>query len=268
MDSDTALNNASASLDAANRGEIKNAIKMMKETVQQCPPTEYAHVIFGFLLMMDGRHEDARLEFEKALAIDPEQSGALFGLGLSLHDAGRFEEAEEIARKLVAASQKAHAYRLLGKALGGQKRFGEAIGHLKRATELDEKSPYTPYLLGVYCTFAQNLDMAKTAFQRALEIDTNYVDAYVELGFLEYGLGNNESSAHCLGKAIALDPEWAKPHFYLALTLKAKGEKVEPEAEMRIAMRLCSDAKTRQDWEETFANAASPGQVPPSKNAG
>jgi tetratricopeptide (TPR) repeat protein len=64
---------------------------------------------------------------------------------------------------------------------------------------------------------------AEAAFRRVVEIDPNYADGFVNVARALVEEGDQGRAAVELQKALALQPELPKAHYFLALTLKAAG---------------------------------------------
>ena len=108
------------------------------------PESAEAHNILGIAHAVDGRLDQAIVEFVRALEIDPDDAPAHWHLGT---------------------------------AFASQNRGAEALGHLLRSTELDPRNSRVQYDLGVLLAIQGRLDEAGERFQLTLDLDPESADA-------------------------------------------------------------------------------------------
>jgi tetratricopeptide (TPR) repeat protein len=74
------------------RGELADAILLYKRSFEASPTAE-AHTFLGWTYSMMSRYEEAVLECEKAIAVDPTFGNPYNDIGAYLIELGRWEEA-------------------------------------------------------------------------------------------------------------------------------------------------------------------------------
>lgn len=117
-------------------------------TARTAPRCVRAHYNLAGIYLQQNRLEDARREFVNVLAITPNHSDALAGLG-------------EIAFQ--------------------QKQYGQALGFALQANANDSHHFRTQYLLGsIYHAF-KKLDVAETYFRKARKLQPTYIPVYRQL---------------------------------------------------------------------------------------
>jgi tetratricopeptide (TPR) repeat protein len=79
------------------------------------------------------------------------------------------------------------------------------------------------------------------AYERALLIDPQRIDALINCGTLYYESGNLERASEYFLRALALDEESALAHFNLGSVLEEIGEMEEARRHLRQAVRLEPD---------------------------
>lgn len=80
---------------------------------------------------------------------------------------------------------------------------------------------------------------AKKNLERALEIDPNLAEAHASLGYIKFFHDRDRTGSELeFRRAIQVNPSYAPAHHWFALTLAAKGEKIDAETEIAIAKRL------------------------------
>ena len=86
-------------------------------------------------------------------------------------------------------------------------------------------------------TRAQALD----AYDHALRVDSQRLDALINCGTLYYGERNLEKAAECFRRVLALDSENALAHFNLGSVLEDLGDFEASRQHLRQAVRLLPD---------------------------
>ena len=76
---------------------------------------------------------------------------------------------------------------------------------------------------GIGLLLQGDLKAAEEIFQRVTRIDPSYADGWVNVGRIRVREGRTEEAQEVLLKALEMDPELAKTHFFLALTYKSQG---------------------------------------------
>ena len=82
---------------------------------------------------------------------------------------------------------------------------------------------------------------AINAYDRALQVDPQRIDALLNCGTLYYEDGNLEKASECFQRATALDADNALAHFNLGSVLDELGEVGTARQHLRLAVRLQPD---------------------------
>lgn len=122
------------------------------------------------------------------------------------------------------------------------KKSSEKLDELKEKHPLDIK----PYYYGAQVYLLDfNLNGDKTALlsaqkslQKATEIAPNRQDIYMDLAQIEMSLENYDLAILNMEKARDLNPDYSRPHFYLAVLHIANDDNKNGEAEYEIANKL------------------------------
>jgi len=91
---------------------------------------------------------------------------------------------------------------------------------------------------------------AINAYDRALQVDPQRIDALLNCGTLYYEDGNLEKASECFQRATALDADNALAHFNLGSVLDELGEVEAARQHLRLAVRL------RPDYPDAHYNLA------------
>jgi predicted CXXCH cytochrome family protein len=123
----------------------------------------------GALALARGRIGDARIYYQKALALDPTFAPAAVSLANIARASGDEKAAEELLRKSLARNaESAPLHHALGLALIRQKRTGEAISELQKAAETAPEEARFAYVHGVALHDTGEPQKAREALARAL----------------------------------------------------------------------------------------------------
>jgi len=151
--------------------------------------------------------------------------GATGNLGIALMNQGQMKEAEQCFRHnlgLVAST-----YFNLGLTLFRTQRFTEALENFRRALELEPENPEFHNLIGqTYDELGQPVE-AEQSLRRAIEIDGNYALGYYDMGvILAKREGRNQEALVAFEQALKIDPDIVDAHYAIAC-LHALSQKEE-----------------------------------------
>lgn len=133
-------------LDAMDKDD--EAIEQFKAAAEESPKEPNVHFALGYLYWKQKEYEDAEREFRAELANDPEHSQSCAYLGDTLLRKNNPSAAAPLLKK---ASQLRNdiriAYLDLGIIATEQKKYDEALKHLKHAEQIDPAKPDAHYRL-------------------------------------------------------------------------------------------------------------------------
>jgi Flp pilus assembly protein TadD len=118
-------------------GRLEEATMVLAVVLRSDASRPEAHNALGIIHSLQGHADPARQEFERALAIDPDDAVVLNNLGNSLRDLERLEPAASAYRRAIArAPNYAEPLNGLGSVLVAQGRPAEALPLFERALAL------------------------------------------------------------------------------------------------------------------------------------
>jgi tetratricopeptide (TPR) repeat protein len=186
-----------------------------------------------------GRHQEAVVEWRKALALSPEDYGGNMNLGLSLAATGKLDEAMVCFRKALDANpESVEGYNNLGLVLAQQGKLDQAIGHYRKALEIDPEYLEACNNLGLALAATGKLDEAIAQYRKALEVKPDYADVHLNLGVALARTGHIEEAIAHFEKAAALDPESAEAQNDLGIAMAGQGKLEEAIARYRKALEI------------------------------
>ncbi|MBM2841352.1 MAG: hypothetical protein HW412_1880 [Bacteroidetes bacterium] len=207
------------------------------------------------------RNEEAVPHFEKAIAADPNFAMAYYelatasssnqafldNLGKATALADKVSEGERLTIMLLQAGSVGNvtrqedlvqqlmmkypndprAHQLAGGFYAGQRNYSTAIGHLKRATEIDPSFHPAYNSLGYAYSNAGNYPQAEKAFKKYTELlptEPNPQDSYAELLMKE---GKFDESIKAYERALSLNPKFYGSYVGLGMNYVLKGKPEE-----------------------------------------
>jgi Flp pilus assembly protein TadD len=184
------------------------------------------HIALGMLFRRNGDYP--RAEAEQRMALESQNVEALMEMGYTLADQGRIREAETLmlrAEVLQPDHWPVHDalfsfYRQFDDQPG---RYERAVKHAMRVVELNPKSSAAWNNLGTAYHSLQQFDAAKTAWDKALQLEPTRT-AYTNRGLQYYYKGEYANSAEMQLKAIELAPNDHRVWGRLAESYRAMGD--------------------------------------------
>ena len=135
----------------------------------------------GDNLMGAGQYVEAIAAYERAVAADPSDTSAYYGLGNAQAALGRFDQASDSFGQVVTMQpDKASAHFNKGNADFARKLYQEALECFRRANEIDPRADYLNNV-GTALASLHRYDDAIEAFRDAVRSEPDLVEAHVNL---------------------------------------------------------------------------------------
>ncbi|MCC6744988.1 MAG: fused MFS/spermidine synthase [Acidobacteria bacterium] len=237
-------------LSAISRGETRRGWRFVEESLQ-ARDSARGRSILGELLAASGRDEEALAEWQRAIALSPDDLATNLNLGKYFLEKGNVDGAVEHLRRAAAAQPgNARARHLYGLALqfSGDVRGGvaelEAAG---RDAAYVAANPVFQLHIGRALRDAGRYADAEGPLRRYVDLVPDDPLGFLEAGLLDLILGDQsgdgaafERAERAFLRALTIDPGFAEAHRNLALVYR-KLERYEDAAEeMAIYERLRS----------------------------
>lgn len=175
-------------------GRAKEAEPIYRQVLALRPDNTDALYLLGLLTQSDGRFAESAELFHRAVAVDPYSVRCQMNLGLSLGGMGlgRTEDAIAAFRKAIELDPNvAEAWSNLGNELRTEGKFEEAMDCYRRALRLKENFPEAQCNLGVCLQETEpTLDGAIAAYEKSLEMQHDFALGHWNLGFARMLLGD------------------------------------------------------------------------------
>jgi serine/threonine-protein kinase len=187
---------------------LEQAAAVAREAVRLDPDLADARVSLGLAEHAQGRPEEARIQLETALGMDPDsahaQADAHYGLARLALSQGRAEEAEARYRQALDLQPRAMYWDALGALLYSQGRYAEAEEAFLASLERTPDNAYALRNLGVAYYAQGRLDEATARLEEALEIRPD-ASVFSNLGTIYFSRGLYAHAASTFERALRMD---------------------------------------------------------------
>jgi tetratricopeptide (TPR) repeat protein len=161
------------------------AVIRLREALQEFPRSSPLWLALGIAQSADGKSDDARRSFERALELDPRSVPALAYLGSTFAERGQYAEAAALYERAIAAGPDfAVPYYLAADTLLKlpQTDAPRVERYLARAVELDPDFASAHLALGKLYVRAERWADAAAEFERVTRLDPQSAEAQYQLG--------------------------------------------------------------------------------------
>jgi tetratricopeptide (TPR) repeat protein len=195
----------------------------------------------GSLEFLGGRMETAARYLGEAEQLGDLQEPDRFTLAMAWVRLGRDEDARGQLNKLQRQQPGKSLYVYwLGRVDYDERRYAEAVEHLKMATRLDAQSARAWDSLGLAYDMQGDSENALKAFEEGARLNRAQAHASAwpphDLGALLLRIGNTKQAEEALREALRMDPQMPEAHYHLGRALEKDGLNEEAVAEYVAAM--------------------------------
>ena len=264
-----------ASLD----GDLSMAERRFRDAVDMAPDLVEARYNLGVLAEWQGRYTEARRQYERALAREPEFAAAVVAIGRLMMRTGDTDSALDFARdalsdrpksiplrnalnrlrvaarrelgavesesKLVLREDEKNVEAMvnLATAFYHAKKYELAIAILQNAKVLDEQNPEILSRIALaHLGLGEELQ-ARIALEAAAQLDGGATaEVYNNLGLLYHQAGDYTSAELQFRKALARWPDMLSARINLGNALKGQQRYIDADQELRTALRTSPES--------------------------
>lgn len=162
--------------------------------------------------------------------------------GIDAYEAGRYDEAIVELEQAIEAGVTRHdieeVYTILGNTYDSLDLYDKAIEAHEKALELNPDFFQAWVNLGITYRHQGDLDRAEESYNKALTLEPDYAELHASIGALDIFKGEPEKAIVALERAIELDSQLAVAHSNLALAYAMVGRFEEAEASLQQAIVL------------------------------
>ncbi len=232
---------------AMDHKDFQAAAQDYQDYLAKKPDDALAHFGLGYAFMSLEKLNDARSEYEKALAIDPKMGPAYLNLGLTLLDSDPAAAIPPLQQAVNLIPNQAAPKFLLGTALEKTHKFPEAIEQYQSAVAIDGTDFNMRFALGRVLLMAGRPAEAEPEFRAAAEMRPDVAPARLGLARSLVLEKHFDEAAEQFAKYLELQPNDAGVHLERASAL--------------AEMKKYDDALTELDK----APSTGPGSLPALK---
>jgi tetratricopeptide (TPR) repeat protein len=228
-------------------GKVEKSLAHLLQARRLAPDAPAVLYDFGVTALKMDLLLDALPAFEKLHRAYPRQPAYLYALAATRWRKGETVETARLMKDYVNLQPRDPAgFYLLGAALLRQDLFTEAQAALQRSLDL-KADPDTEYLLGTSLEKAGNRAAAIEIYRRVVRSRADHAAAHAALGAAYREDGNYPEARTALERAIELDSNDLRANYQLGLVYARLGEK---EAAERMFARA-DDLRSRQRNQES-----------------
>lgn len=218
------------------------AVPYFEEAVKLDPKNEVAFTKLGEIHDARGRNAQAIVNYEKALAIDPQISSLYLPVALAYAEAGNAVKADLYLTKAEAAGVAENDTKFArGVLLYKQNKNQEALAVFDQLAAAEPQNGAVQYQRAVLFDKLGQQDRAVEAYRKSTQIDPGYAPAWFELGVIYYNKGDYRNALNAYQAAVKADYSNAKAHANLASTYRQLERFAEANAEYKIAADTIKD---------------------------
>ncbi|MGH9715796.1 MAG: tetratricopeptide repeat protein [Candidatus Acidiferrales bacterium] len=177
------LNNLlNAAQAAVQQRDFDTAAKDYEQFLAKKPDDATVHFDLGYVYTALNRGDDAKTQYQKAIAIDPKMGAAYLNLGLTLLQTSPSDAVEPLQHAADLLPGQARPKFLLATALERSGKLNDAIAQYQAAEKLDAKDFDTHLALGLALLHAKRPSDAEPEFRAALALHPDSDEAHLGLG--------------------------------------------------------------------------------------
>jgi tetratricopeptide (TPR) repeat protein len=208
--------------------QFDEAIRFASVAVALQPDNAGALVNLGNALRGQVKREEAIVAYRRAIERKPDYADAYNNLGAALEEVGQRSEAIAMLRKAIALKPDlVSARNNLANLLDRQGKSGEAIAMYRRLIAIKADTANTRNGLGSILQQQGKLTEALAEYRAAIQRKPDFGLAHYNLAGLLQQLGQQKEAIREYRQAIASNPDFAEAHCNLGLTLQRTGEFAE-----------------------------------------
>ncbi len=205
---DSVLSRINIAVALRDNGDKEGALLQMQEAQKLGLQSAKVHSVTGSIYRAMRRLDDAKQEYEAALALQPDMAEALFGLGLVYEESGKIDDAiAQYEQALRVDPLLEGVHNNLGGLYLQKERFADAQAQYEQAIAIHPLLKQVHFNLGIAYQRQKKLAEAQQAFLNALSLDPPYADAHANLAAVYLLQNNDEAARKSAQQALALSPQ-------------------------------------------------------------
>ncbi len=199
-----------------NAGEYENAVSEFQQAIKENPANAEAYFYLG-MCYKESYSTDAVDAFKTAVSINPGYAEAYCNLGIVYNKLNMHKEAAAALQEALQINPDySEALLNLGIAYALGKEYRAAVKMLERSVEMGV-NPKAYYYLGLCYAELKMYGKAIDAFQEAVNLESEFIEAYIGLASGYAAVKNWKRGIELLNRVVILAPQNPEVHFLLSL---------------------------------------------------
>ncbi len=245
------------------RGDLAEFESNVATDVQRDPTNESKLLDYGMVLRAVGKHAQAIDVFKQALSLNQpiEKCPAFNDLALSYLDVHRVNDAIPLLQTCLSMNPKEYGALVnLGEANIELGHFAEARPFLDRAVKVQIDRPEAYVDIGFLEDTAQRWKSAVANYEKAIAVDPLWRDAYIDLGCDYYSQKLYSLAEAAFIKGLSVSPRDGRLSYYLGVIYRQQGKVALAKQQYEQAVSYADDgdvvSAARHDLTELEAEPA------------
>ena len=208
---------------AENQQDTAKAILMYQKVIELDATYKKALLRLGGIYFKSKQYDEAEKYFSDTIALDPQSNDAYYNIGLIHYNQGHSDKAILNFKKALEINSKdADACYYLGILNTDAGEFEKGVYYLERSTEINPGNANAYNEIGVsYFNNLHDNDKALENYLLAIKANPAFAMAYYNTGLLKNKTGNNEEAAQYFEKAIELNSDYKESYLQLSTSYKS-----------------------------------------------
>ncbi len=225
------------------------AVPYFTEAAKLDDKNDVAFAKLGSIYDANGDRDKAIVNYERAVAINPDYGTLYAPLGLAYVDAGEVAKAESCLQKATNASVDDVDVRFLrGLVNFKQNNNTEALKAFDTVLSMDGRFVEAQYYRGQVLDRLGQSDQAIASYKRALELEPAFTPASFDLGVAFYNKGDYNNAATAYQQTVKYDNTNYQAHANLASTYRQLERFPDANAEYKTAAAGIKNADLYSEW--------------------
>ena len=190
------------------QGRGADALERLRHAAHGAPGSVQLQLALGAAAYEQGFPDEAEAAFQKALALEPQNAEALFGFGTLMLAKKQYDAAITTLEPLTR-TETPHdpAAFNLAQAYMAKDRKEEALGVLEALATRSPEHPKVQFTLALVFEIRGEVGLAEAAYRREIQVQPDFVPAYLNLAALLEKEGRSEEAVEQLRLALVQSSE-------------------------------------------------------------
>lgn len=220
-----------------NAGEYDNAVKELQTAIKDDPTNAEIYFYLG-KCYTEKQFTDAVDAFKRAVDLNPQYTEAYFHLGMVYNKLDMYREAIAALRQaLQIEADHPGALLQIGIAYAMIKEYRAAVTMLEKAADM-EMDARAYYALGISYAALNMASEAIQALQSAVDLDGEFLDAYIALGFAYAAVKNWRQGTKLLNRAVLVAPQSPAIRYLLGIMYLGSDDITTAERQYEILRNM------------------------------